>query len=138
MPWTTEHILALAPDNSSLKAAQKLLTLSKWATLGADERALWGECQGSGSKPYLTRISLAEPAFKCSCPSRKFPCKHALALFLLHTEQTEAFSTSDPPGWVSDWLAERSRRAESQTKRAETEVKKVADPEAAAQTRQTT
>ncbi|MCB1718739.1 MAG: SWIM zinc finger family protein, partial [Candidatus Competibacteraceae bacterium] len=68
----------LAPDSASLKAAQKLLSSRNWPLLGSNEQALWGHCLGSGSKPYLVRIELDEPAFKCSCPSRKFPCKHAL------------------------------------------------------------
>ncbi len=128
--WTSEQILALAPDSGSVKAARKLLTLSKWSNLGDDERALWGECKGSGSKPYLTRIDLAGgPSFKCSCPSRKFPCKHGLALFLLRAEQAGAFGSGAPPDWVSEWLTERSARAETRVKRAEKKVK--ADPDAA-------
>ena len=87
MHWTAEQILKLAPDAASAKAAQGLLAPKKWTSLGVDETAIWGACQGSGSNPYQTQIDLAEPAFKCSCPSRKFPCKHALALFLLFAEQ---------------------------------------------------
>jgi hypothetical protein len=81
--WTAEQILKLAPDAVSAKAAQGLLAPKKWTSLGANESVLWGACQGSGANPYQTQIDLAEPAFKCSCPSRKFPCKHGLALFLL-------------------------------------------------------
>ena len=36
MNWTTEQILALAPDASSAKAGQGLATARKWLTLGAD------------------------------------------------------------------------------------------------------
>jgi len=49
--WTAEQILKLAPDASSAKAAQGLLSLKKWSGLGTDQRAAWGLCQGSGSKP---------------------------------------------------------------------------------------
>src|SRR6476469_9727229 len=85
--WTSDRIIALAPDPSSAKAGRELANPRKWVTLGLNEAAIWGECQGSGSKPYRTQIDLIEPAFKCSCPSRKFPCKHALALFLLTDSQ---------------------------------------------------
>ena len=39
--------------------------------------------QGSAASPYQTGIDLSEPAFQCTCPSHKFPCKHGLGLFLL-------------------------------------------------------
>src|SRR5437660_1496499 len=81
--WTTEQILALAPDAGSAKAGKELASPRKWLTLGQEGQAAWGECQGSGAHPYQTKIDLSEPAFQCTCPSRKFPCKHALGLFLL-------------------------------------------------------
>ncbi|QTR06202.1 SWIM zinc finger family protein, partial [Saccharothrix algeriensis] len=37
---------------------------------------------GRGRTPYRVCVDLADRATKCSCPSRKFPCKHALALQL--------------------------------------------------------
>ncbi len=132
MKWTTEQVLALAPDSSSVKAAKKLISLSKWSNLGKNERAIWGECKGSGSKPYQVRIDIEGPAFKCSCPSRKFPCKHSIALFLLRLEQEAAFKKGNPPAWVTEWLEDRSKRAENKTKKAEVKAKKEADPVAAA------
>ena len=81
--WSIEAIEALAPDTSSIKAASKLKTTTKWQELAFNERIIWGLCKGSGKNPYQTQIDLQGPAFKCSCPSRKFPCKHALALFHL-------------------------------------------------------
>ncbi|MFC6750247.1 SWIM zinc finger family protein [Deinococcus aquaticus] len=68
--------------------------------------SLWGECQGSGQTPYLTGVDLSGPAFRCSCPSRKFPCKHALALLLLHATHTGQFGSATPPapsraGWTA-------------------------------------
>jgi SWIM zinc finger len=120
MNWTTEQILALAPDAASAKAGQGLATARKWLKLGADEQTAWGLCQGSGKNPYQTQIDLTEPAFHCSCPSRKFPCKHGLGLFLALAAQPAAFKEKEPPDWVSEWLASRSKRAE---KRAEKQAK---------------
>ncbi|OAD19776.1 zinc finger SWIM domain-containing protein [Candidatus Thiomargarita nelsonii] len=120
--WTTEQVQALAPDAASNKAAQKLLKLNKWPLLAYNEAAIWGECQGSGSKPYQTRIALEEPAFKCSCPSHKFPCKHALALFLLYVQSHNAFKSTEPPPWVAEWLEGRAKR---QAKKAEKANKPV-------------
>ncbi|HEX3251575.1 MAG TPA: SWIM zinc finger family protein [Pyrinomonadaceae bacterium] len=119
--YSAEHIIALAPDAASAKAGRSLATTSKWQNVGQNERALWGECQGSGAKPYQTVIDLNEPAFKCSCPSRKFPCKHALGLFLLIANQPEiGNNVTNVPDWAAEWLAKRDqqtqRRSEAATK----------------------
>lgn len=132
MKFTTEQILALAPDASSAKAGQGLANARHWVTLGSDETAVWGECQGSGSKPYQTQIDLGEVAFKCSCPSRKFPCKHGLGLLLLLANQAAQFKDKTPPQWVSDWLASRSKRAEQKAERAAKQSDEIADPAAQA------
>jgi hypothetical protein len=116
--WTPEQILALAPDASSAKSGKGLAILRKWSTLGQHEQTIWGECQGSAATPYRTQIDLSEPAFRCSCPSRKFPCKHALALFLLLSGQPAAFPTTAPPDWVTEWRATRAARAEKSAKKA--------------------
>ena len=100
--WTSQQVLALAPDPASAKAGRALATPRPWSGLGQDERAVWGLCQGSGKKPYQTQVELPEPAFKCSCPSRKFPCKHALALLLLFAE--DAVPDGQRPEWVQEWL----------------------------------
>jgi hypothetical protein len=54
--FTTDQVLALAPDAGSAKAGKDLATPRKWVSLGRDERAAWGECQGSGAEPYRTQI----------------------------------------------------------------------------------
>ena len=130
--WTAEKILALAPDDASAKSGRGLAASRKWVTLGQDERSVWGECQGSGSSPYQTQIDLSEPAFKCSCPSRKFPCKHALGLFLLTESEPKAFKQNTPPDWVTKWLETRSVKAEKKAKKAEEAAAAPPDPEAQA------
>src|SRR6266700_2307982 len=105
--FTTEQILAMAPDTSSATAGKALASPGKWVTLGCSEAAVWGECQGSGSKPYEVDIDLSEPAFRCSCPSRKFPCKHGLGLLLLFAGQPGALAAGAKPDWVVAWAAKR-------------------------------
>ena len=112
MALSSEQILALAPDPASAKAGSQLAAPGKWQACGKNERAVWGECQGSGKDPYRTQVDLSEPAFKCTCPSRKFPCKHGLGLLLLHAARPAHFASGDPPAWVSDWLASRQKRSE--------------------------
>ena len=106
---TTATVEALAPDQSSLKAAAKLTGRAKWPRLEEDgARGLaWGECQGSGANPYRTVVDLEDHGTKCSCPSRKFPCKHALALMWLRADQPDAFSAGTVPDWVEEWLGRR-------------------------------
>ena len=86
--WDRVRVLALAPDAPSQRAAHSLASGRAWPLTGAAEPgALWGECRGSAAGPYRTVVDLAGPAYRCSCPSRKFPCKHALALLLLWAER---------------------------------------------------
>lgn len=130
MPDTlnADQILALAPDPGSAKAGQGLASRRKWLTLGRSDRAAWGECQGSARDPYRTQIDLSEPAFRCSCPSRKFPCKHGLGLFLLLASEPTSFDQGAPPPWVAEWL---DRRDQSERQRA-AKPEPAAAPEARA------
>ncbi|GAB2693322.1 SWIM zinc finger family protein [Kitasatospora kifunensis] len=111
--WSTEHILSLAPDAAAQKAAGKLSSPAPWSQAGCGQGALWGLCQGSGSTPYRTVIELTTPAYQCSCPSRKFPCKHALGLLLLWSGSAEAVPAGrEPADWAAKWLTGRQQRAE--------------------------
>ncbi|MCB1156615.1 MAG: SWIM zinc finger family protein [Leptospiraceae bacterium] len=112
MNWTEEQVLALSPDASSTKAGKGLANARKWVSYAVNEKALWGECQGSGKNPYRTKIDLQNIAFSCSCPSRKFPCKHGLGLFLLYVNQSSTFKTTEEPDWVKEWLDKRQASEE--------------------------
>ena len=129
-PFTSEQIARLAPDAASLKAANGLTNPGKWPLLHASDQALWGHCQGSGKNPYQTAVDLREPAFKCSCPSRKFPCKHGLALLLLHAQRSELFTPGEAPDWLNSWLEKRSQNQEAKAAKA---AKADAAPDPAAQ-----
>ena len=127
VPWTVERVAGLAADAASAKAGRAQAVAAKWSGAGASAEAVWGACQGSGNRPYQTCVELAGPAYRCTCPSRKFPCKHALGvLFLWAARQVPEAPT---PGWVGEWLAEREQRAQRAEKRAEPGPK---DEEAAA------
>ncbi|RDC61898.1 SWIM zinc finger family protein [Adhaeribacter pallidiroseus] len=138
MNWSEEQVLALSPDTSSTKSGKDLARPEKWLTLATEDRALWGEIKGSGSTPYRTQIDLQNIAFKCSCPSRKFPCKHGLGLFLIYARKPEVFTAANPPEWVAEWLGKRTAKTEkkeeapvktpdplAQTKRAEARETKI-------------
>ncbi len=107
--WSVEQVAAVAPSPRAVAAAEPLTTPARWAALGADERALWGRCRGSGAEPYDTMVDHAEVAWRCSCPSRKLPCKHALALLLLWARG--GVPDGAAPESVAAWVAGRDRRA---------------------------
>lgn len=134
--WSTDEVWALAPDPSSRKAALKVAKAGSWPQSGvilADgggASAVWGECEGSGAKPYLAAVHLdgdRGPAYKCSCPSRKIPCKHVLALLSLWSRGAVA-DREDRPEWAAQWLSGRQERATGAAAPA------PADPEKAAAT----
>ncbi|MEU3187069.1 SWIM zinc finger family protein [Streptomyces sp. NPDC006923] len=128
--WTTEQVLALAPDAASRKAGGRLGTAGPWSETGSSGAgAVWGLCKGSGSRPYQTVVDITGPAYKCSCPSRKFPCKHALGLLLLWAADEKAVERADVPDWAGEWLEGRRKRAEAGP--GESGSGKPADPEAA-------
>ncbi len=128
---TPDQITASAPDAASLKAGRGLATARKWESAGGDEDVLWGLAMGSGKEPYQTRVALADLASKCSCPSRKFPCKHALGLMFLATGEPAALSQKERPPWVTEWLDSRSARQEKAAVRAEEKATKPVDEKAA-------
>ncbi|MDO0926139.1 SWIM zinc finger family protein [Streptomyces sp. TG1A-8] len=113
--WTAEQVLALAPDAASRKAGSKLGAAGPWSGAGSARGAVWGLCRGSGSRPYQTAVDLADaagPAYRCSCPSRKFPCKHALGLLLLWAGGDGAVPVvAEPPEWAEQWISGRRGRA---------------------------
>ena len=129
--WSREQVIAAAPDASSVSAAQKLARPGPWSQAGANDLLVWGQCQGSGKNPYQVSVDLAEPAYRCSCPSRKFPCKHALALLLLwadgHVDSAEALAD-----FAQAWADQRVTRAEASARRASGREDGPVDPEAQA------
>ncbi|MEM6691706.1 MAG: SWIM zinc finger family protein [Planctomycetota bacterium] len=135
MSLTTSKITELAPDQASLNAANKLMKPGKWPTLERQGDIVWGECQGSGANPYRTVFDQANVGYKCTCPSRKFPCKHVLALMWMFVEDPSAFSDGEIPQWVTDWQGRRRNTSKSATTKEneETASKKGSKSLAAAQ-----
>ncbi|MFJ2565419.1 SWIM zinc finger family protein [Streptomyces sp. NPDC087568] len=134
--WSADQVLSLAPDAASRKAGSKLGAAGPWSEAGcSDEGAVWGLCKGSGGRPYQTVVDLAGgagPAYKCSCPSRKFPCKHALGLLLLWTGDDGAVPSGQAPDWAGPWLAARGERtARKRSEGAADPASGSADPRAA-------
>jgi hypothetical protein len=108
LSFSPEQALSFAPDTETARKGEDLATARKWRNLAGNPKIIWGECKSSTDSFYKTQIDLSGPAFKCNCPSRKFPCKHAIGLFLLYIDAAAAFRvTHDYPEWMRDWLEKR-------------------------------
>jgi hypothetical protein len=84
------------------------------------------------------QVDLGEMVSRCSCPSRKFPCKHGLALLLMYTQAHPRFAGTPRPAWVDEWLVSRRDRAEKKEKVAQEAVTKASTDPAAAAKREAT
>ena len=81
---TEEFIRNFAVNASALNNAKKISSSGGFKKLckSEDEKLIFGDCYGSGSKPYNASVDFSgdAPVFRCSCPSRQIPCKHCLAI----------------------------------------------------------
>jgi hypothetical protein len=96
---------------------------------------LWGKCQGSGKVPYQVSVDLNGPAFRCTCPSRKFPCKHGVALMLMWAANDGSIAdVQEVAAFAEEWAAERKDKSTKAIAKAEklASGEGVADPEAKA------
>lgn len=123
---TPAQIAALAPDTQTIARAQVMASPAKWPAGGQDERAVWGQCRGADL--YDVAVDRRDLATRCTCPSRRRPCKHALALLML------ALGGMVPPGtapaWVDEWLGERTPKGPRRPPDPEAREKRIAEREA--------
>ncbi|MFI5892571.1 DUF5691 domain-containing protein [Actinoplanes sp. NPDC051513] len=117
--WSLSQVEALAPDPASVKAARSLSGEGSWSASGRLDDILWGLCRS-----YQVCVDLAGPAFRCSCPSRKIPCKHTLGLLMRWASSD--VSSAPAPAFAHEWQAARAAAA------ARPKAASTPDPEAAA------
>lgn len=110
-----ELVRSVAPNTAAIDNARKICSRGEFINLKktADETLIFGECQGSGKNPYSTSADFSgnEPVFRCSCPSRQFPCKHSLAL-MLEWLSGKPFETADIPDDIAQKREKAAKRAE--------------------------
>lgn len=113
MLWSDRDIAQLAPDPGALERARPLVNTRRWRSAGAVDQLLWAEFPTPGN-PYFVAAQMTEiPAFYCTCPVKRKPCKHVLALLLLASRGDDVFVAGQPPPeWVTAWLNRRQRKRE--------------------------
>lgn len=79
-----QFIGSVAPNADASKNGRSLVLKNKFLALNIseDNTLIFGECAGSGKTPYSVSCDFSSETttYRCSCPSRQFPCKHALGL----------------------------------------------------------
>ena len=138
MELTDQFILLQAPNASAASNGQKLSRGGKFSGLRrtADGTLYWGECAGSGKTPYRVSVDWSEPSApvcRCSCPSRQFPCKHALGL-LYEQLAGKPFQEAEIPQDIADKRARQAARA-AKKEAAAASPAKPPKPNTAAQTK---
>lgn len=111
-----EQAESLAPDSGTLNRARKIAKRSKYQNVGISERAIWGVAQGSSQ--YDSFVDLQGPAFKCSCPVNKLPCKHIMGLMLLVASDPDAATSDTMPDGLTAWLDKRDSTAQGKATKA--------------------
>jgi len=123
MKITEQFILLLAPNAAAASNGKKLSQSGKFQARGqnADSTIYWAQCAGSGKNPYRTSIdfSISEnaPTCRCSCPSRQFPCKHALGLMYEILAEKD-FEVGELPGDLAEKKAKQEARAAKKEEKA--------------------
>lgn len=114
---TEAYVDGLAPNAAAIKNAKGLIQKNKLVQLHQSEDAtlLFGECAGSGKSNYACSVDFIqtdkEPTSRCNCPSRQFPCKHALALMYAYVSGN-TFTTATIPEDIIDKRTKIEKREE--------------------------
>jgi uncharacterized protein (TIGR02996 family) len=102
--WSKHNILAFAPDEASIPAAEKVLKKGGFGKVEAttDGRGWWVVCKGI-TDVYQTSVRIDEGTFacECTCPSPKYPCKHAIALLLYLHDHPELRVEAEAPKYAA-------------------------------------
>lgn len=110
-----QFVVSAAPNADAAKNGRALVLKGKFVALhhSADETLLFGRCQGSGKDAYLCSVDFAggNVTYRCSCPSRQFPCKHSLGLMFAYV-QGKPFTVADVPEELAAKRDKAAARAE--------------------------
>ncbi len=122
---TEQLILSLAPNSAAAANGKKISSGGGFIKLyrSADDSFFMGECKGSGKNPYITSADYIDenhPVYRCSCPSRQFPCKHSLAL-MYEMMSDKTFEICEIPEDILSKRAKLKAKSEKQNDNGKTE-----------------
>jgi hypothetical protein len=111
------YVERAAPNADASKNGRALLAKGKLSDLhiDADETIIFGACAGSGKEPYRVSCDFAradQPTYRCSCPSRQFPCKHGLGLMFAYALKRGSFTTAEVPPDLAEKREKLATRVE--------------------------
>lgn len=119
---------AAAPNANAIKNGRGLVFKSKFVQLNQsqDGSIIFGECSGSGKSNYHCSADFVQPdapIYRCSCPSRQFPCKHCLGLMYAFVQESK-FTAADIPSSIT----EKRDKAEARATKKAAKAKEPAKP----------
>ncbi|OXM83519.1 SWIM zinc finger family protein [Paenibacillus rigui] len=119
---TESYVDGLALNGAAMKNGKDLARKNSFPKLrkSPDGELLFGECKGSGKEPYRCSADFVKPdspVFRCSCPSRQFPCKHILGLLYAYTAG-QAFDTEEIPPDIAEKREKAEKREEKKKEAA--------------------
>jgi hypothetical protein len=118
------QVESAAPNADAMKNGRGLVVKGKFLKLhiDADQTILFGQCQGSGKEPYGCSCDFArpeQPTYRCSCPSRQFPCKHCIGLMFAYVLKKPSFVTAELPPDLVEKREKLASRAEKKKEDAD-------------------
>jgi hypothetical protein len=124
---TEAYIDSLALNAAAIKNGHDLVRKNSYVKLcmTEDQTLLFGDCKGSGKVPYSCSADFqneGQPVFRCSCPSRQFPCKHILGLLYAYAGG-KPFTTEALPADIAD----KREKAEQREQKREEKLQKAAE-----------
>lgn len=122
--YTEEYVNTLSPNSNAATNAKKIVSSGKLKNFSKsqDESIIFCKCKGSSGEYdcSVDFIDEAKPVLRCSCPSRQFPCKHALALFYAYVNG-QSFTVAEIP---EDLLKKREKQKKRSVKKVSKETPK--------------
>jgi hypothetical protein len=116
-----------ATNAAAIKNARGVVLKRKLVGLfrSADGTLLFGDCKGSGAENYRPSADFSDPAkpvYRCTCPSRQFPCKHSLALLYAYAQGSK-FAEKEIPDEIAEKRTKIEQRAEKKKETADKPIK---------------
>lgn len=126
---TEEYINSIASNQNAILNGWGLVRKHNFVKLNisTDETVLFGECKGSDTSNYSTSVDLRNsdsPVFRCTCPSRQSPCKHALGLMYAYINGL-SFATDEIPQNIVEKRKKAGKKEKKKKNSSEEKTKKT-------------